>query len=92
MYGYTPQTPEPDPGSWGEILTVIRLVFIEIAKPIGFLVLILTLIMSSMILLFSHSLLAVLPLSILGGIAWWVIRRDQQNIRDAEEGLPPSWK
>jgi len=88
MYGYEPPKREPEAGSWGEILMVIRLVFVEIARPLGFLVLTLALLMSIFVLLFSHPVYALLPIAGLGAIIWWFIRRDRQRIRDAEDALP----
>jgi len=89
MFGYEPRKPEHEPGSWGEIFAMVRVVFGELAKPILAIVGTLALLLTTIFLLFSNPPLAVLPVAVIIAGGWWLVRRDQQAIRDAEDNLPP---
>lgn len=88
MFGYEPPKPPPEPGSWGEIFEVVRVVFREIGKPLLAILGVLTLVLSTLFLFFTDPVYALVPLAILGGGVWWLVRRDRQAIRDAEDNLP----
>lgn len=88
MFGYEPQKPQHEPGSWGEILAIIKVVFGELAKPLLGIVVVLTLVLSTLFLFFMNPPYAVIPLAILGGGVWWLVRRDRQSIQEAEDNLP----
>ena len=68
---------------------MIRVVFGELAKPILAIVGTLALLLTTMFLLFSNPPLAVLPIAVMVAGVWWLVRKDQQTIRDAEDDLPP---
>ena len=72
----------------GEIFAMIRVVFAELAKPLLMIAVALTLVMSTLYLLFTNAPLALIPLSLLGLAVWWLVRKDQQAIREAEDNLP----
>lgn len=88
MFGYEPQKPDHEPGSWGEIFAMIRVVFAELAKPLLAIIGGLTLVGATVFLLFSNPPLALIPLALIAGAVWWLIRKDQQAIQDAEDNLP----
>ena len=68
---------------------MIRVVFMELARAIAAIIGTLGLVIATLILLFTNPVYALLPLAILGGILWWMVRRDQQVARDAEDTLLP---
>jgi hypothetical protein len=49
---------------------------------------VLALVLTTLFLLFMNPPYAVIPLAVLGGGVWWLIRRDRQAIQDAEDNLP----
>ncbi|MFA7250016.1 MAG: hypothetical protein WC273_10345 [Dehalococcoidia bacterium] len=92
MFGYEPERPDVEPGSWGEILTLLRIVLIELARPLAAIIGVMALIITTLILFFSHPPFALLPLSALVGLGWYVVRRDQQAIHRAEDALPRRYR
>ena len=88
MFGYEPPKTEQS-GSCGEIFAMIRVVFLELAKPLAAIFVTLGLLLATIILFFTNPPLALIPIAILGLAGWWLIRRDQQAVRDAEDNLPP---
>ena len=88
MFGYEPPK-QQDPGSWDEIVAMIRVVFAELAKPLLAILVTLALVLSTLFLFFSNPPLALIPLAILGAGGWWLVRKDRQAIQDAEDHLPP---
>jgi hypothetical protein len=89
MYGYGPQKPDQEPGSWGEIAAMTRVIFIELAKPLSAIALVLFLVITTVFLLFSNPVYAIVPGAIIAGLSWWLIRRDREAIREAQDSLPP---
>jgi hypothetical protein len=88
MFGYEPKKDDREPGSWGEIFAMIRVVFAELAKPLLMIAVTLTLVMSTLYFFFTNAPLALIPLAFLGLGVWWLVRKDQQAIREAEDNLP----
>ena len=89
MFGYEPQKQGPEPGSWGEILAMVRVVFMELARPLAGILGTLALVMATLFLFFLNPPYALIPLSILGLGVWWLVRKDEASIREAEDNLPP---
>ncbi|MEI7926878.1 MAG: hypothetical protein WCI61_11925 [Chloroflexota bacterium] len=88
MFGYEPPK-QQDPGSWSEIFAMIRVVFAELARPLLAIFVTLGLVLATLFLLFSNPVMALIPIAILGGGVWWLVRKDKQSIREAEDNLPP---
>lgn len=88
MFGYEPPKTEQS-GSWSEIFAMIRVVFMELAKPLAAIFVTLSLVLAVLILFFTNPPLALIPLAVLVIAGWWLIRRDQQAVRDAQDDLPP---
>lgn len=89
MYGYQPPKRDDQAGSWGEIFAMVGVVFMELARPLLAILVTLGLALSTLILFFTSPLYALLPLSALVGFTWYMVRRDRQSVRDAEDALPP---
>ena len=85
MYGYEPPKPEQNIGSWSEVFALIRAAILEIARPILITVALASLVVATLILLFSYPLYALAPVSVLAGIGWVLVRRDRRAIREAED-------
>jgi hypothetical protein len=88
MFGYEPPK-QQDPGSWSEIFAMIRVVFMELARPLLGIIVTLTLVLATLFLFFTSPIYALIPLGILAAGGWWMIRKDQREIREAEDNLPP---
>ena len=87
MYGYEPKN-DPPPGSWGDIFAMTRVVLEEVAKPLAAILVVLGLVLTTLFLYFTHPVYALIPLAVLAGLGYWVWRRDQRAIREAEDQLP----
>lgn len=86
MYGYQPPEQEPG-GSWGEIFSIIWVVFGILLPPLLALFGVIALLGSAVWLLSIHPLLALGPVAILGLGVWWLVRRDKQEHQTLEEEL-----
>ena len=90
MFGYEP--PKDETGSWREILTLIRVVLLELMKPLLMLVGVIALVTAMLVCLFTNPPLVLIPLAITGVIIWRLARREQAAVRDAINALPPRYK
>ena len=88
MYGYEPPKPEQNIGSWSEVFALIGASILEIARPVLITVVLASLVVATLILLFSYPIYALAPVSVLAGIGWVLVRRDRRAIRAAEDDLP----
>lgn len=92
MFGYEPQKPDHQPGSWGETFAMIRAVLIELGRPLLFLVGIITLVMVTFVLFFTNPILVLLPIAVTAVIVWWLFRREQAAVDEALEDVRPRYK
>jgi hypothetical protein len=83
MYGYQPPSPEPE-GSWREVFLIIKVVFQMLAPLVGVITAVLVLGLASLMLLFWHPLLALIPAGAIGGGITWLVRRDR-HVQAEEE-------
>ncbi len=89
MFGYEPQKPDHQPGSWGETWMLVRIVLIELGRPLLIMVGLIALVVSVFVFLFTNPLISLLPLSVLGYLGYRLVRKDREAIQHAEDALPP---
>jgi hypothetical protein len=77
MYGYQPPPDEPE-GSWGETLVMIKVVFQMLAPVLAVLGGAMLLLVLTLVLLFQHPLLALIPLAGIAAGFYWLVRRDRR--------------
>jgi hypothetical protein len=86
MYGYTPPEQEPT-GSWSEVLLMIKVVFQMLAPLLGIMAGALLLLILAMVLFFRSPILGLIPLAIVGGVLYWLARRDRRAADEQERRL-----
>ena len=90
MYGYQP--PKPEQGTWRETLMIVRVALTETFRPLLIAAGLVGLVMLALILLFVHPALALLPLAVLAGLGWHMIRRERKIVDEAIRALPPRYR
>ncbi|MSQ30252.1 MAG: hypothetical protein EXR68_07185 [Dehalococcoidia bacterium] len=65
-----------------------RVVFVELGRPLLAIAGALGLIMATLILLITNQMYALLPIAMIGGGIWYMVRRDRRAAREAEAALP----
>lgn len=83
MYGYEPPDQEQQ-GSWREVLLVLRVVFGAILPIIGALVGAMLLLALTVFFLTRYPPLALIPLTVVGAVIYYLVRRDRR-LHEAEE-------
>lgn len=85
MYGYDPE--DTKPGSWGEIVVLLRIVFGALVRPLLVLALGISIMVGMFVLFFTHPLYTLIPLSILGAIGWVLLQRERREAREQEDEI-----
>jgi len=77
----------PDPGSWREILLIIRIVFEVLIPPLFFIIVSLGLVVAFFILLLNGSIFAVIPMGLFALEIIWIARKGSSAQLESRDGL-----
>ena len=81
MYGYEPPRQDQQ-GSWREVLMILRVVFGTILPILGVLVGAILLVSMTIFFLIRFPPLALIPLAVIGGVIYLLVRRDRRLHED----------
>lgn len=81
-YGYEPPKQDSS-GSWAEIFAITRVIFELLAPFMGAILGVIALVVLVVLLVGVHPLLGLIPVALLAGGAYWVLRRERLKA-DAE--------
>ncbi len=77
----------PDPGSWREILLIIRIVFEVLIPPLFFIILSLGLVVAFFILLLNGSVFAIVPVVLFVLEITWIVRKGSSAQLESRDHL-----
>ena len=77
----------PDPGSWREILLIIRIVFEVLIPPLFFIIISLGLVVAFFILLLNGSIFAIVPVGLFALEIIWIVRKGNSAQVESREQL-----
>ena len=77
----------PDPGSWREILLIIRIVFEVLIPPLFFIIVSLGLVVAFFILLLNGSIFAIVPVGLFALEIIWIARKGNSAQLESRDQL-----